>query len=280
MSRWIVLLVLWASASSAGAVNYFQCEDVDAIRRGPDALAEILAAEADHCRRTSVRGVDTLNCELARPRSAFGLSAIEVSASIQQGGTRRLSLIFKAGDERVRQAVERRLLVSFEQDIGGYLAISSDDVQRRFRVALRDDGATQLACEVTGEPDTRLMAAIEGRLSYPGAAKVPTRVCAIPVDNALPMRCIELPEKLKRFHIDGLSGADYYLAAYPLEDNPDGVVAAYGRPLRDCTDAPPGCVASLLVPLHVNAGMTQIGIKIEQRFAAVPERVGRVRAGR
>lgn len=278
MARWMLLLILLMSAS-AGAADYWQCEDVDAIRRGPDALAEMLGAESDHCRRTSVRGVDTLNCELTRPRIAFGMSAVEVSASVQQGGTRRLSLIFKAGDERVRQAVERRLLVSFEPDIGGYLAISSDDVQRRFRVASRDDGATQLACEVTGEPDTRLMAAIQGRLAFAGAAKVPTRVCAIPVDTALPMRCIELPARLKRFYIADLSSADYYLAAYPLEDNPDGVVAAYGRKLRDCTDAAPGCVAALLVPLHLNPGMTQIGIKIEQRFAAVPERVGRVREG-
>ena len=280
MTRWLLFLLWGFSTSAAAAANYWQCEDVDAIRRGPDALAEIMAAEADRCRRTSVRGVDTLNCELARPRTAFGLSAVEVSASIQQGGTRRLSLIFKAGEERVRQVVERRHAVSFEADIGGYLAISADDVQRRFRVATRDDGATQLACEVTGEPDLSLMATIEGRLAYEGAARTPTRVCAIPVDGALPMRCTELPERLKRFRLDGLSSADYYLAAYPLEDNPDGVVAAYGRQLRDCTDAAPGCVAALLVPLRVNPGMTQIGIRIEQRFAAVPERVGRVREGR
>ena len=86
MARWMLLLILWMSAAAANAANYWQCEDVDAIRRGPDALAEMLGAEAERCRRTSVRGVDTLNCELARPRSAFGLSAVEVSASIQQAG--------------------------------------------------------------------------------------------------------------------------------------------------------------------------------------------------
>lgn len=280
MKRWMLLLMACLCALPAGAASYWQCEDFEAIRRGPEALAEILGAEAERCRRTSVRGVDTLNCELARPRAAFGLSAVEVSASIQQGGTRRLSLIFRAGDERVRQAVERRHAVAFEADIGGYLAISPDDVQRRFRVAVRDDGATQLACELTGEPDPSLMATIEGRIAYPGAAKAPTRVCAIPVDSALPMRCVELPVGLKQFRIAGLSGADYYLAAYALADNPEGVVAAYGRPLRDCSNAPPGCVAMLLVPLKVSAGMTQIGLRIEQRFAAVPERVGRVREGR
>jgi hypothetical protein len=280
MTRWMLWLAVGLSTSPAFAANYWQCEDIDAIRRGPAALAEFMGTEADRCRRTNVRGVDTLNCELARPRSAFGLSAVEVSASVQQGGTRRLSLIFRAGDERVRQVVERRMGVTFEPDIGGYLAISPEDVQRRFRVALRDDGATQLACEITGEPDRSLMATIEGRLTFERAGKVPTRVCAIPVDSALPMRCVELPEGLKQFRIDGLSAADHYLAAYPLEDNPDGVVAAYGRTLRDCSDAPPGCVATLLVPLKVVAGMTQIGIRIEQRFAAVPERVGRVREGR
>ncbi len=280
MTRGLLLVAGWFLASSAAAANYWQCEDVDAISRGPDALAELMAGEIERCRRTNVRGVDTLNCELARPRAAFGLSAVEVSASVQQGGTRRLSLIFRAGDERVRQAVERRLAVSFEPDIGGYLAISADDVRRRFRVALRDDGATQLACEVTGEPERSLMATIEGRLTYPGAAKAPTRVCAIPVDSALPLRCIELPERLKLFRIDGLSAAEYYIAAYPLADNPDHVVAAYGRYLRDCTDAPPGCVSTLLVPLKLSAGMTELGIRIEQRFAEVPERVGRVREGR
>ncbi len=77
MARWMLLLILLISAS-AGAADYWQCEDVDAIRRGPDALAELLGAESDHCRRTSVRGVDTLNCELTRPRIAFGMSAVEV----------------------------------------------------------------------------------------------------------------------------------------------------------------------------------------------------------
>lgn len=279
MTRW-VLLGLCALASFADASNYWQCEDFDAIRRGPDALAEQLGAAAQNCRRTNVRGVDTLNCELTRPRSAFGLSAVEISASVQQGGTRRLSMIFKAGDERVRKAVEARLPIRFEPDIGGYLAISADDVQRRYRVALRDDGATQLACEITGEPDESLAASIDGRLSYPGAAKSSTRVCAIPVDPALPMRCSELPVGMRHFRLADLSAADYYLAAYPLADNPDGVVAAYGKPLRDCTDAPPGCVAALLVPIHVAAGMMMMDIRIEQRFAAVPERVARVRAGR
>jgi hypothetical protein len=151
------------------------------------------------------------------------------------------------------------------------------DAQRRYRLSERDDGAAQLSCEISGEPDPRLAAAIEGRLAYPGAGKTPTRVCAIPVGIALPTRCVELPAQLRRFRIDGLSGADYYLAAYALADNPDGVVAAYGRTLRDCTDAPPGCVATLLVPLRVAAGMTMDDIRIEQQFAAVPERVGQVR---
>ena len=224
--------------------------------------------------------MDTLNCELARPRAAFGLSVVEVSASLQAGGTRRLALMFKAGEERVRPTVEKRLGLVFETDVGGWLAFAPDDVTRCFRVAVRDDGATQLACEVTGEPVASLAAVVEGRLAYPGAAKVPTRVCAIPVDRSLPLRCSELPAKLKKFRIDGLAGADYYLAAYPLEDNPDGVVAAYGRTLRDCSDAPAGCVAALLVPFKVTSGMTHVDVRIDQRFAAVPERVGRVREGR
>jgi len=279
MARWICLLLVCLQMPIAMAANYWHCEDVDAIRRGPDALAEVLAGAAQQCRRTAVRGVDTLNCELARARAAFGMSVVEVSASIQQGGTRRLSLMFKSGEERVRRAVEQRLLVQFEAGIGGYLAISSDDVQRRFRVSVRDDGATQLACEVTGEPQTSLNAMVEGRLTYPGAAKTATRVCAIPVDSALPMRCSELPPGLKMFRISGLSGADYYLAAFALSHNPDGVVAAYGRTLRDCSDQPPGCVATLLVPLKLTPGQIQSGIAIAQRFAAVPERVGRVRNG-
>lgn len=280
MTRWMLGAVLLAAGSLAPAAGYLQCEDADAIRRGPDALAEFMGADASQCRRTRVHGVDTLNCELARPKSAFGLSVVEVSASLQAGGTRRLALMFKAGDERVRPAVEKRLGLGFEPDVGGWLAFAPDDVTRRFRVTLRDDGATQLACEITGEPVAALAAAVEGRLAYPGAAKAPTRVCAIPVDVSLPLRCIELPAKLKKFRIDGLAGADYYLAAYPLEGNPEGMVAAYGRSLRDCSDAPPGCVAALLVPLRVNTGMTQIDIRIDQRFAAVPERVGRVREGR
>lgn len=276
----VCLSLLLAAALPAAAADYWECGDPDAIARGPEALASALGADAAQCRRSTVRGIDTLNCELARPRAAFGLSAVEVSASVQAGGTRRLTLVFKAGSERVRGAAGRVLGVSFEPDIGGWSALAADATQRRFRVLERDDGATQLACEVAGEASEALTAAIVGRLAYEGAAKAPTRVCAIPVDESLPIRCIELPQQMRQFRIDGLAGADYYLAAYALAGNPDGVVAAYGKQLRDCSEAPAGCVAALLVPVKVSAGMTLDDVRIEQRFAAVPARVGRVREGR
>ncbi len=274
--RWLLILGCGLSGTLSAA-NYWQCEDASAISRGPEALAEILGTDANFCRRTNVRGVDTLNCELPRSRSAFGLGVVEVSASIQQGGTRRLSLVFKSGQERVQRAVESRLGLRFEDGLRGLVATPADDFQRHYRLAERDDGATQLACEISGAPDPSLQAVVEGQLSYPGAGSTETRVCAIPVGTALPIRCVELPPRLRHFRIDGLAGADYYLAAYPMADNPDGVVAAFGRPLRDCTDAPPGCVATLLVPLRVKAGETQGNVVIEQRFAGVPERVGLVR---
>lgn len=274
----ICLLLLtpaaWASA------DYWSCADSAAILRGPDALSEALGDAAASCRRSNVRGVETLNCELARSRTAFGLSAVEVSASVQQGGTRRLSLMFRTGSERVRQAVERRIPVVFEPDLGGWLAISPDDVQRRYRVNERDDGATQLSCEVTGDPVADLGGAIEGRLIYEKAGRSATRVCAIPVDESLPLRCTELPKGLKKFRLQGLAATDYYLAAYALDDNPKAIVAAYARSLRDCSEHPQGCVAALIVPLKLTPGITQLDVRIEQQFAAVPERVARVRQGR
>lgn len=277
MNRNLLLILAYVLSAPLAAANYWQCEDADAISRGPEGLSEVLGGDADYCRRTNVRGVDSLNCELPRSRSAFGLSVVEVSASVQQGGTRRLSLVFKSGADRVRSAVESRLGVHFESDLRGLAALSPDDLLRSYRLTERDDGATQLSCEISGEPDASLQAAVEGRLSYPGAGKTETRVCAIPVGNALPIRCVELPKRLRRFRIDGLAGADYYIAAYALADNPDGVVAAYGRRLRDCSDAPAGCVATLLVPLRVIAAETMTDVDIEQRFAGVPERVRLVR---
>ena len=148
MTRW-VLLGLCALASFADASNYWQCEDFDAIRRGPDALAEQLGAAAQNCRRTNVRGVDTLNCELTRPRSAFGLSAVEISASVQQGGTRRLSMIFKAGDERVRKAVEARLPIRFEPaDVEATLARAVADI-------------ASLEAKVSSEPEAAFASATD-----------------------------------------------------------------------------------------------------------------------
>ncbi|GMU43016.1 MAG: hypothetical protein IT479_02195 [Xanthomonadales bacterium] len=280
MKPWTWCLLAAFACPPLHASDYWQCTDPVAIARGPEALEQALGADAARCRRSNVRGVDTLNCELARPRVAFGLSALEVSASVQAGGTRRLTLVFKVGEARVRKAVEQVLGVVFERDIGGWLAIAEDDVQRRFRVLERDDGATQFACEVPGEAAAVLNAAIIGRLTYEGAGRVSTRVCAIPVDESLPLRCVELPPRIRRFRIDDLAGADYYLAAYPLEDNPEGVIAAYGRTLRDCSAAPAGCVAALLVPLKLSAGMSLDDVHIGQRFAAVPARVARVREGR
>ena len=260
----------------AFAQSYLQCTDLAALERGPDALAEIVGNAT--CRRSNVRGVDTLHCEgLARP--AFGLTTSEISASAEIAGTRRLTLVFRAGSERVLAAVERALPVEFEVDSSGWFAIAIDDVRRRFRITTRDDGATLLACELTGAANKALGGAIEGRLRYEKAARVRTRVCAIPVDTALPLACLEMPPRLKQFRIDGLPAAQYFVAAYPLEDNALGMVAAYAKSLRDCRDQS-GCVAALVTPINVKAGSTTAGVDIEQRFADVPERVRRVRLGR
>lgn len=280
MKSWLHGLLPLLLCMPLHAADYWQCADPDAIARGPEALAAALGAQAQDCRRSTVRGVDTLNCELKRPRVAFGLPVVEVSASVQVAGTRRLALVFKAGHERVRAVLEHALDLHFEPAVGGWQALPADQPEHRFRVLERDDGATQVHCEVPGEPAAALGASIAGRLAYEGAGKAPTRVCAIPVDEALPLRCVELPARLRQFRVEGLAGADYYLAAYPLEGNPDGVIAAYGRSLRDCSAAPAGCVAALLVPLKLSAGMRLDEIRIEQRFAAVPARVGKVREGR
>jgi hypothetical protein len=274
-------LLLALLAGSAHAADYLACADTEALLRGPDALAEALGpAVASTCRRIQVRGVDTLNCELARPRAAFGLSAVEISASAQQGGTRRLAFVFKAGLDRVRAAAERRLGVRFEDDLRGMVAGDPVDPRRTYRLAERDDGATQLACEVAGDPLTSLGGTLEGRLAYEGAGKGATRVCAIPVDDRLPIRCEELPARLRTFRISGLPAAEYFLAAYPLEHNEQDFVAAYARPLRDCSANPEGCVAAIIVPITVKTGQTELGIRIEERFAQVPTRVNRVREGR
>lgn len=279
MRPWPLLLALLAGSAHAG--DYFACADTDALLRGPDALAEALGPDlAGSCRRTQVRGVDTLNCELTRPRAAFGLSAVEISASAQQGGTRRLAFMFKSGIERVRAAAERRLGVRFEEDLRGLVAADPADPRRTYRLAERDDGATQLACELAGEPVAGLGGALEGRLAYEGAGKGATRVCAIPVDDRLPMRCEELPARLRSFRIRGLPAAEYFLAAYPLEHNEQDFVAAYAKPLRDCSEKPEGCVAAIIVPLTVRTGQTELGIRIVERFAQVPARVDRVREGR
>jgi hypothetical protein len=276
-----LFLLLALPIGSAQATDYFACADTEALLRGPDALAEALGpALATSCRRTQVRGVDTLNCELARPQAAFGLPAVEISASVQQAGTRRLSFVFKAGLERVRAAAERRLGVRFADDLRGLVAGDPSDPRRTYRLAERDDGATQLACEVAGDPLVDLGGTLEGRLAYEGAGKGTTRVCAIPVDDRLPLRCTELPPRLRSFRISGLPAAEYFLAAYPLEHNPQDFVAAYAKPLRDCSDQPEGCVAAIIVPITVKTGQTELGIRIEQRFAQVPPRVGRVREGR
>ncbi len=270
------LVSLWFLSLTAHAQSYFQCGDLAALERGPEALGE--RVDRDLCRRSNVRGVDTLHCE-GVAKSAFGLTTSEVSASAGIGGTRRLTLVFRAGSERVLAAVERSLPVEFEPDGVDWFAIAIDDVRRRFRISERDDGATLLACELTGSANRALGGAIEGRLRYEKAARVSTRVCAIPVDTDLPLACLELPPRLKQFRIEGLPAAAYFVAAYPLQDNALGMVAAYARRLRDCHDQP-GCVAALIVPVEVRAGQRSVGIDIEQRFAEVPERVRRVRLGR
>ena len=82
--------------------------------------------------------------ELARV-SASGPVALSPDGS-------RLAAAVMGGEVRLWSAdgTERAVLRHTGTVTG--LAFAPDDVTRRFRVSLRDDGATQLTCEITGEP--------------------------------------------------------------------------------------------------------------------------------
>lgn len=272
-------LAMLLAAPASGAGDYWSCADWEAIGRGPEGMLAALGGRTTGCKRFQVRGVDTLNCEFEQARRAFGLNLVEASASSSQFGLRRLSLVFKHGLDRVRASVERQGGLRLELRDGDWHARLDGPGERVLVLTERDDGASQLRCEMMAHAEEALAAVILGRLDWPGAAREPMRVCAVPVDAALPMRCQELPQGMRQFRLDGLVAAEYWVAAMPL----DGTrwIAAHGRFLRDCSQATsPGCVAALLTPVRTRAGEVEEGLRIDQRFAEAPQALQRMRSGR
>lgn len=279
MRKLLVGGLIWAWASTGLASdNYFECGDWAAIERGPEGLSAVLGEAAQSCRRADVRDARSLDCEFEPPRSAFGMLLRGASATLLADGSRRLSLNLAPSRARAVGPIESRLGLRFERSEPIWIANDPEAMERRYALAERDDGITQLYCQLAASSaDGVPGASIVGRLELPALPQSPTRVCALPADESLPRRCVELAAGVQEFRIDGLVQGEYYLASYALQDNPGQWVAAHARRLRDCPQGESDCIGALLLPLQTRQGEVISGVLIDQVFHAVPTRVARIR---
>jgi hypothetical protein len=214
-----------APAQEAGLAAVVECRDAASLAGSLDRVSALAQAAGLQCRRLDAHSGPSLTCTGTGAVNAFGHRIGEFTLAQDGRGTRVLSVAFTEAPARVRPALERA------QANAGV-----DSPLREGRIGEREDGVAELQCTLAGP--SVAAGAIAGALDFRGMQPVPAmRVCAARVDRVDRPHCVQTTAGSTRFRIDALTPGDYYVTAYPLHNNPHGLIAAYARPLPGCRAA-------------------------------------------
>lgn len=282
MRRWLAMpmLLFCGTAGAAPEVaRLLDCSDAAALQVDWATLGRTLSAEAD-CRENRYPSGNEFECRARGGFSAYGI-AVQEFILRDSGGTRELRGVFKAGVGALRAAAERRHHAAFaQQDASTWRAELGDG--RALRVDQREDGASELACIVSGKlaADANRAGAdaahgaIAGRLAFPSSPLPPMRVCAVPADqgSASGGWCALTGEGEWSFLIGGVPPGEYVVLAWPVRDNPNHYILGHGQPLQDCVPNEPLCAGGALTRVYVHAGEVLRGVDAIQAFTDLPSR--------
>ncbi len=281
----ILIPTLFASglASAAPLDDLLQCADWDALARPPREIADGIASDTRaQCRVFALANATTVECAATRAISVFGLPTQEFGFADARDGAHRVSVVFRAAPERVRDAVAARLKTSFAPGPDdSFIARLDNPTTREIRVSPREDGSTTLVClrqpprdeaEGIAQGIDAQRGGIAGHLSFPGGTLPPMRVCAVPREPTLRARCIVTAVDTADFLIAGLTPGDYDVASFALSGNANRFVGAHASRLDDCGPNRTDCAGGVLVPVTVRAGQVITDVDPDRFYTQLPAR--------
>lgn len=234
-----------APARAADLTDLLECRDGASLATPLADVMRMADGDAFSCRLLDARSGASATCTATGARLAFGLRVRDFTLAEDGRGGRLLAVAFALPPSGLEPAVERAR--------AGSPAASPLTTSR---IGEREDGVAELLCSLrSGGAGT---GAIAGALDFRGMQPVPPmRVCAAPVERVDSPQCVQTVAGSSRFRIDALAAGDYYVTAYPLDNNPGRLIAAYARPLPGCRD---DACPHRLQPVSVAAGQVRDGI--------------------
>lgn len=253
------LLALTAVAAQAGAADLGQlleCRDAASIAGDVNAVTAAGSAAGYDCRVHERERETAAYCTGAGRGSAFGQPVKEFNLIHGADGGAMLQVVFNSSPSRISP-----LVAGAQAGAGQPLANAE--------VGTREDGVAELRCRIAGTRGTT--GAIAGTLSFRDAVPLPAmRVCAASRRDPGRPVCAQTSTGQSDYLIEGLPAGEYYVTAYPLENNPYRLFMLYTSSMQPCPPDDETCVGNRLQPVKVFAGDVRSGIDPETLTAELP----------
>lgn len=237
-----------------------ECRSETALTSGIETLMHNRRVGSYDCRTHELDRQVTVYCTGSGNATAFGHSVREFNLVREPDGATVLSVAFRAGPSRLEHALKQAQSMA-----SGPAPIATANVEPR------EDGVAELRCVVPGSGGNR--GAIAGSLDFRGMQPIPPmRVCAAPVRDTRRPYCVETADGQLEYRIENLPTGDYYVTAFPLQNNPHRLIGVYSRPMKTCssTDAYGRCENQHLQQVTVFSGDVRQGINPDAWLADVP----------
>lgn len=237
-----------------------ECRSKAALTTGVETLMHQNRVDGYDCRTYEWRRQVSLYCTGSGHTTAFGHRVREFHLVREPNGATVLAVAFLVGPSHVEPALKKAQSRTSDQEP---LATAT--------VYTREDGVAELKCTVPGHLGHR--GAIAGDLNFRGMQPIPAmRVCAASVGETHQTFCVETADGQNNYQIENLPTGDYYVTAFPLQNNPHQLMGVYSHPMKPCpdADAATGCGPQHLQQVTVFPGDTRQGINPTTWLADVP----------
>jgi hypothetical protein len=254
-----VLALSMPAIAADSLATLLECRDTERLAAPLEQLADLGRGSGYDCRIAETSTGSSLTCANHGAGTAFGQRVRDFVVAIDSEG-RLLSVAFAGTPARIAPLVERART-------GAPTLLASAELGQR------EDGVAELRCRRT---DGRQgPGAITGLLDYRGVQPVPAmRVCAAPVHDTRHPTCVQTARGNGSYQIDGLAAGDYYVTAYPLDDNPGRLILALTQPQPGCRPNEHACPEHLR-RVRVQPGQTYAGADPRSLMQALPPPLSR-----
>lgn len=240
----VTVSAISAPTAAADLDTLLHCRDAAALAQDDSHLADAARNAGFACREHAGPRSARLSCSDGTAR-VLGAPVREFERARMADGGVILSVVLNSTPAAVQSRLPQ---MQTRADGSAGLHVELDT---------REDGRAEFRCRLDGDRPPH--GAIAGRLDFRGQQPLPAmRVCATAVTRQPPPRCVQTVTGQREYVIDELPAGDYYLTAFPTENNPNRLFSVYTQPMAGCMGSQ--CERGRLQPVTVLPGDVQNGI--------------------